>query len=116
MPRVKKGGKQRKERKKKLIKEAKGYRWQRSKKYRAAKEARLKALRYAYRDRKVRKREKRKLWQAQINAACRQHGLPYSEFVNLLKKQDIALNRKVLAELAKTKPDIFQKIVDKVKK
>lgn len=116
MPRAKKGGKQRKERKKKLVKEAKGYRWQRSKKYRAAKEARLKALRYAYRDRKIRKREKRRLWQAQINAACRQHDLSYSKFIGLLKKQNIELNRKALAELAKNKPDIFQKIVDKVKK
>ncbi len=106
----------RRKRKKKLIKEAKGYRWQRSKKYRAAKEARLKALTYAYRDRKTRKREKRKLWQAQINAAARKNGLPYSEFIHLLKEKNIKLDRKVLAGFAKEKPDIFQKIVEEVKK
>lgn len=114
MPRAK-SSKTRRKRKKRLIKEAKGYRWQRSKKYRAAKEALLKALTYAYRDRKARKREMRRLWQIQINAAVRNLGLNYSRFIHLLKEKGIQLNRKVLAELAKTRPEIFKKIVEKAR-
>lgn len=114
MPRTTSSSKRRK-RKKSLIKEAKGYRWARSKKYRAAKEALLKSLTYAYRDRKARKRELRKLWQIQINAAVRNLGLKYSQFIHLLKEKGIELDRKVLAQLAKEKPEIFEKIVEKVK-
>jgi len=105
----------RRKRKKQLLKHAKGFRWSRKNKYRLAKEHLLKAWRYSYRDRKTRKREKRKLWQVQINAAIKALGFRYSNFIYLLKKKDIELNRKVLAELAKEKPDIFKEIVRQAK-
>ncbi len=105
----------RRKRKKGLIKEAKGYKWQRSRKYRAAKQARLKALTYAYRDRKTRKRFFRRLWQIRINAAVRKMGLTYSHFIHLLKKGGVNLNRKVLSELAVQNPKVFEEIVNEVK-
>ncbi len=74
-----------------------------------------KGLTYAYRDRKVKKRLYRRLWIQRINAACRMHGLSYSRFVNGLKKAGIALNRKVLADLAVTEPKAFSAIVERVK-
>lgn len=114
MVRVKRGKTARK-RRKKIIKEAKGYRWGRKSKYRAAKEALLHAGLHAYRDRKRKKREFRKLWQTQINAACRQLDFSYSRFIHALKENKIELNRKVLSELAKAYPKIFKKIVEKVK-
>ncbi len=97
------------------MKYAKGFRLGRKSKYRLAKEALQKAWKYAYRDRKVKKREFRKIWQIQINAACRNFGLSYSKFINLLKKKNIVLDRKILATLAKEKPDVFKKIMEKVK-
>jgi len=115
MVRVKRGKIARK-RRKHLLKYAKGFRWGRKSKYRAAKEALMHAWSYAYRDRRTKKREFRKLWQIKINAATRNLGLPYSKFINLLKKNKIELDRKILAELAMKRPEIFEKIVKKVKK
>lgn len=102
-------------RKKRLLKLTKGYKWGRKSKYRAAKQAVFKASAYSYRDRKVRKREFRKLWQIRINAGVRQHGLIYSKFINLLKKHKIELDRKILSTLAEKHPVVFEKIVAKVK-
>ena len=81
-----------------------------------AKQALEKAWSYAYRDRRVKKREFRHLWQIQISAACKNLGISYSKFIGGLKKKKIELDRKILAELAKNHPKIFEKIVEKVKK
>lgn len=107
--RVKRGFKAR-QRRKRLLKLAKGYRGGRSKLYRTATDAVDKALMYAYRDRKVRKRDFRRLWIARINAAARMNNLSYSKLINGLKKADIELDRKVLAELAVADPDGFSQI------
>ncbi len=115
MVRVKRGVTKRR-RRKKLIKMAKGYMWGRKKKYRLAKEALLHALTYAFRDRKTKKREFRKLWQIKIGAASRLYGdINYSRFMGLLRKKGISLDRKILASLAQEKPEIFQEIVNEVK-
>jgi len=114
MVRVKRGKVARKKRKR-LLKLAKGFRWSRKAKYRLAKEALLHAFKYAYRDRRRKKRDFRKLWQVQISAAVRPLGLSYSKFIHLLKERKIELDRKILATLAKEKPEIFEKIVEKVK-
>ncbi len=115
MTRVKRSVAKRK-RKKKIIKQAKGYKWSRKSKYRAAKEALMHAWTYAYRDRRTKKRDFRRLWQIRINAACREQGISYSKFINALKKNKIELDRKILADLAMNHPEIFKKIVEKVKK
>jgi large subunit ribosomal protein L20 len=115
MVRVKRG-KTAHKRRKRLLKLAKGFRWSRKSKYRLAKEGLLHAFKYAYRDRRTRKREFRKLWQLQINAAVRKQGIPYSKFIYLLKQKNIQLNRKVLAELGKNHSPIFEKVVEEVKK
>jgi len=114
MIRVKRGKAARK-RRKRLLKYAKGFRWGRKAKYRIAKEALMKAWSYAYRDRRAKKRDFRKLWQTQINAACRQAGISYSKFIAGLKQKKIELDRKILANLAQNHPEIFKKIVEKVK-
>ena len=114
MTRVKRSVAKRK-RKKKIIKQAKGYKWSRKSKYRAAKEALLHAWTYAYRDRRTKKRDFRRLWQIRINAACREQGISYSKFINALKKNKIELDRKILADLAMNHPEIFKKIVEKAK-
>lgn len=114
MTRVKRG-KIAHKRRKHLLKYAKGFRWGRKAKYRAAKEALYHAWEYAYRDRKVKKRDFRRLWQIQINAACRQLGVSYSKFIAGLKKNKIELDRKILSNLAQNHPEIFEKIVEKVK-
>ena len=75
----------------------------------------MKAQVYAYRDRRVKKREFRKLWQIQIGAGCKELGISYSKFINGLKKNKVELDRKILAQLAREKPEIFKKIVSKVK-
>ena len=98
-----------------LLKYAKGFRWGRKKKYQLAKVALMKAWRYAYRDRKAKKRDFRKLWQTQINAGCRQFEISYSKFIAVLKKNKIKLDRKILAQLAQNYPKIFAKIVEKAK-
>ena len=114
MVRVKRGKTARKKRKR-LLKYAKGFRWGRKAKYRAAKEAIFHAWEYGYRDRRAKKRDFRKLWQIQINAACRQAGISYSKFIAGLKKNKIELDRKILSQLAQNHPQIFEKIVEKVK-
>lgn len=101
-------------RRKHLLEYVKGFRWGRKAKYRAAKEAIYHAWRYAYRDRKTKKREFKKLWQTQINSACRQFSISYSKFIAGLKKEKIELDRKILANLAQNHPQIFEKIVGKV--
>ena len=111
MPRVKKAVHSR-ERRKKILKMAKGFRGGRSRLIRSAKETVARALKYAYRDRKVRKREFRKLWIQRINAAVRQHGLSYSRFMNGLKLANIDLDRKVLAGLAATDPEAFARLCE----
>jgi len=115
MVRVKRGKTARK-RRKHLLKYAKGFKWGRKSKYKLAKQALEKAWSYAYRDRRVKKREFRHLWQIQISAACKNLGISYSKFIGGLKKKKIELDRKILAELAKNHPKIFEKIVEKVKK
>ncbi len=114
MVRVKRGATAHK-RRKKVLKHTKGFRWGRKSKYKAAKEALFHAWTYSYRDRRTKKREFRKLWQIQINAACRRQGISYSRFIHGLKQKKIELDRKILAELVKNNGKIFEKIVDKVK-
>jgi len=107
--RVKRGFKAR-HRRNKVLKLAKGFQAGRGKLFRTAADAVDKALMYAFRDRKVRKREFRRLWIARINAASRMNNLSYSKFINGLHKADIALDRKVLAELAVSDPHAFSQI------
>lgn len=113
MARVKRGIMVRK-RHKKILKLTKGYRHGRKNLIRLAKQAILKAGTHAYRHRRQKKREFRRLWIVKINAASREHGLTYSQFMAKLKKSGVSLDRKILAELAVTKPPEFKKIVDKV--
>ncbi len=108
--RVKRGFKAR-HRRQKVLKLAKGFRGARSKLYRTAAGAVDRALRYAYRDRKARKRDFRALWIARINAAARMHDLPYNRFIQGLKQANVILDRKVLAELAVSDPAGFAHIV-----
>lgn len=109
MPRVKRGVVARR-RHKKILKLAKGYRGARSKLFRTANEAVNRALAYAFRDRKARKREFRKLWIVRINAASHQHGLSYSRMMDGLIKAGVGLNRKVLADLAVNDPPAFSEL------
>ena len=115
MPRVKRGVVARR-RHKKVLKQAKGYYGARSRVFRVAKQAVIKAGQYAYRDRRQRKRQFRALWIARINAAARINGLSYSRFIAGLKKADIEIDRKVLADLAMNHPTAFKAVVDQVKK
>jgi len=114
MVRVKRG-KIAHKRRKRLLKYTKGFRWGRKSKYRLAKAALFHAWTHAYRDRKRKKREFRQLWQIQINAACRQFGMTFSQFINKLKKNKIGLDRKILSDLAQNHPQIFEKIVEKTR-
>ena len=98
---------------KKILKLAKGYRGRASTCFRVAIEKVEKALRYAYRDRRARKRDFRSLWIQRINAGARQHGLTYSRFMNGLKRAGIALDRKVLSDIATREPDAFKALVTK---
>ena len=109
--RVKRGFKARR-RRKKVLKLAKGFRAGRSKLFRTAADSVDKALMYAYRDRRVRKREFRQLWIARINAATRLHNLTYSKFMHGLKLAKVEMDRKVLAELAISDPPAFAKIAN----
>ena len=115
MPRVKRGTK-RKDRRKKLLTLAKGYYLNKSKLYKFAKEAVEKALGYAYRDRKVRKREFRKLWIVRIGAAARQNGLSYNKMIHGLKVAGVDLDRKVLADIALQDPAAFTKLAETARK
>lgn len=114
MPRVKRGFKARR-RRNKVLKLAKGYRGARGKLFRSATEAVDRGLNYAYRDRRTKKRDFRALWIARINAAARMEGLSYSRLVHGLKQADIALDRKILAQIAVTDPAGFREIVGKAK-
>ena len=114
MPRVKRGVTAR-ARHKKVLDAAKGYRGRRSRVYRVAKQAVMRAGQYAYRDRRNKKRVFRALWITRINAATREHGLTYSKFIAGLKKAQIDLDRKVLSDMAIHDPAAFAAIVDKVK-
>ena len=114
MPRVKRGFTARR-RRNKILKLAKGYSGARGKLFRSATEAVNRALNYSYRDRRVRKRDFRALWIARINAAARENGLSYSRLIHGMKQSDIALDRKILAQLAVTDPAAFGAIVDKAK-
>ena len=114
MARVKRGTRSNK-RRKKVLKQAKGYKWGRKSKYKMAKQAVMKAGVYSYRDRKVKKREKRALWQTNISAAVRANDLTYSQFISLLRKNKIEIDRKILAQLIKENPEIFNKILEVVK-
>lgn len=101
---------------KKVLKLAKGYFGSKSRSYRIANQAVMKSLVYAYRDRKAKKRDFRKLWITRINAAARINGMSYSRFMDGLKKAGINLNRKVLADMAVNDPQGFAKLVEQVKK
>ncbi len=114
MVRVKRGTLAHK-RRKNLLKYAKGFRWGRKSKYKLAKDALKHAWKYSYRDRKVKKRNFRRLWQIRISAACKPTGISYSRFINGLKKKNIELDRKILATFAKDNPNIFEKIIEEIK-
>ena len=114
MTRVKRGNVARK-RRNKILKLAKGFRGSHSTLFRTANQQVMKALRSAYRDRKKKKRDFRRLWIARINAASRQHGLSYSRLIGNLKKANVELNRKMLAQLAILDPASFAKIAEKRK-
>ena len=114
MPRVKRSVHARKKRRK-VLGEAKGYWGLKSRSYRYAKEQVEHSLVYAYRDRKNKKRTFRRLWIVRINAAARQHGLSYNQFVNGCKKAEIELDRKVLADLAVSDPAAFGAIAEQAK-
>jgi large subunit ribosomal protein L20 len=114
MPRIKRGVTAR-ARHKKLLKKAKGYYGARSRVYRVAKQAVIKAGQYAYRDRRQRKRQLHSLWIIRINAAARQYGLSYSQFMNGLQKASIELDRKILADLAVIDKVAFASIAEKAK-
>ena len=114
MSRVKRGNVARK-RRKKILKLAKGFRGSHSKLFRIANQQVMKALRNAYRDRRKRKRDFRRLWITRINAASRMHGLSYSKFTYQLKQAEVGLNRKMLAQLAMVDPQAFEKVVEVAK-
>ncbi|MBO4687330.1 MAG: 50S ribosomal protein L20 [Clostridiales bacterium] len=114
MSRVKRGMRTR-ARHHKILKQAKGYFGHKSKLFKVANQQVMKSLSYAKRDRKAKKRDFRKLWIQRINAACRINGLSYSRFMNGLKKADIALDRKVLSEIAISDPNGFAKLCEQAK-
>ncbi len=114
MPRAKNAVASR-QRRKKILDAAKGYRGAKSKLLKNAKESVERSMLYAYRDRRVKKREYRRLWIARINAAVRPYGLSYSRFMDLIIKNQIDLNRKVLADLAVSDPTAFEQLVNQVK-
>ncbi|ACB85393.1 50S ribosomal protein L20 [Natranaerobius thermophilus] len=115
MPRVKTGTNRRR-RHKKVLKLAKGYRGTKGNLFRIANQQVMKSLTYAYRDRKQRKREFRRLWISRINAACRQNGISYNKFINGLKKAGVEINRKMLADMAVNDEQAFGELVDLAKK
>lgn len=115
MSRVKRGTTASK-RRKNVLKMTKGFRWRRSTHFRAAKEALLKAGKYAYRDRRAKKREMRKLWIIRLNNALRELGLKYSQFIGMQKTKNVELDRKVLSQMAVEDPKVFEKFVEEMKK
>ncbi len=114
MPRVKRGSKAR-QRRKKVLKAAKGYRGGQSRLFKTASISVNRARTYAYRDRRARKRDFRRLWIIRINAAARENGLSYSQFMGGLHKAGIDLDRKILAEMAVNDPTAFAQVADMVK-
>ena len=110
MVRVKRGTTSLK-RRKKVLKQTKGFRWGRKSKERAATEALLHAYTHSFNDRRKKKGNFRKLWNVKVNAKSREHGVSYSKFINMLKKANIKLNRKMLANLAENHPNAFEKVV-----
>ena len=114
MSRIKRAVQARKHRKN-VLKQTKGFKYGRKSKFKLAKDALRHALTYSYRDRKVKKRVNRNLWNLQINALARQNGITYSRFINGLKIKKIGLDRKVLSTLAREYPDVFIKIIEEVK-
>lgn len=115
MVRIKRGTTANK-RRKNVLKQTKGFRWGRKSKYRLAKDALYHAQTYAYRDRKAKKREFRRLWQIKINSACREQNISYSRFINGLKKNKIEIDRKILAGLAENYPACFKQLIEKAAK
>lgn len=111
MARVKRGNVARK-RRNKILKLAKGFRGSHSKLFRTANQQVMKALRYAYRDRRNRKRDFRRLWITRINAAARMHDISYSQLMGQLKKANVEINRKMLAQMAVLDPEGFAKVVE----
>jgi large subunit ribosomal protein L20 len=105
-----------KKRKKKTLKRTKGFWGDRSKQYQQARRALMHAMVYAYRDRRIKKREFRNLWIARINAGCRRAGITYSQFVHGLKEAKVGLDRKMLADLAVRDSAAFEKLVELAKK
>ena len=114
MARVKRGVQSR-ARHKKVIKQAKGYRGRSKNVFRIAIQKVEKGLQYAYRDRRAKKRNFRGLWIQRINAGVREHGMSYSQFINGIKKAEIDIDRKILADIAKNNPTTFKFIVDKIR-
>ena len=112
MPRVKRGTIHKKK-KRTLLKAVKGYKWGRKNKIKLARPAMLKAGAYAYRDRRVKKRTRRALWQIQISAACKERGVSYSKVMGLLKKANIEIDRKILSSLAQSHPSVFDEVLKK---
>lgn len=112
--RVKRGNVLRK-RHKKILKLAKGFKGARSRIFKVANTAVMKKLKYQYRDRRHLKRNMRRLWIVRINAAARQYGMSYSRFMNALKKSDVALNRKMLADMAVNEPEAFAVVIETAK-
>jgi large subunit ribosomal protein L20 len=110
-----KGGKTTNKKRRNTLKQVKGYRFGRSTKKKQAKEAIRHAGNHAFRDRRNKKRSFRQLWTIKLNAALRPLGLSYSKFIDLLKKKEVELDRKVLAEIAEKEPKTFEKIVEEVK-
>ena len=100
---------------KKIIKAAKGFIGRRKSVFKLAKQAVIKAGRYAYRDRRVKKREFRSLWIIRLNAAVREQGMSYSAFINKMTEKKIGINRKILADMAMNQPEVFKSIVEKLK-
>lgn len=114
MPRVKRGVNAHK-RREKTLKYTKGFRWGRKSKERAAKEALLHAWTHMFQGRKKKKRDFRALWNVRVNAAARAEGTTYSKLISALKKKNVKLDRKILAELAQSEPEVFKKIAAFVK-
>ncbi len=114
MTRIKRGS-ERSRKRKKVLKLARGYYGAKSRTYRAAKEQVMHSLMYAYRDRRARKSEFRRLWITRIGAAARQHGISYSMFISGLKKAEVELDRKILSDMAISDPGSFAKLVELVK-
>ncbi|MFC1645515.1 50S ribosomal protein L20 [Patescibacteria group bacterium] len=115
MSRIKRGTTSSK-RRKNVLKMTKGFRWRRKSHFRAAKEALLKAGKYAYRDRRTKKRVMRRLWIIRLNNALRELGLKYSQFINVQKTKNVELDRKVLSQMAMEEPKIFAKFIEEMKK